>query len=129
LLSERRGRTRVDQDDTDPAEPRPDTPDPSRQQTLAAARELFRQERFTDVLETLKGIPDSGLQNDQALLLKAVALLNVGRLDEAERLMASWADPNAAALYLRAVCRERAGDRHTAAVHDRAAIELDPRFA
>lgn len=66
------------------------------------------------------------------LLLEAVALTNHGRVAEAEEACARLLaidDLNAGAQYLKALCREHAGDRATAMEHDQAAIYLDPGFA
>jgi chemotaxis protein methyltransferase CheR len=67
-----------------------------------------------------------------ALLLRAVLLTSSGDLEGAEGVCARILERdelNAEAHYLRALCREHAGDPPAAADHDRYALYLDPTFA
>lgn len=99
---------------------------------LSRAMELLQEERFSDALETLGRLSPDLRESTEARLLRAVLLANCGKLDEAqsvcEQVLASD-EFNAGAHYLMALCREHAGDRASAAEHNRAAAYLDPGFA
>jgi chemotaxis protein methyltransferase CheR len=95
---------------------------------LGSILDLMRQERFADALERLRRLPP----DPDVLLLTAVILTNAGRLGEAERAcerLLAVDELNAGAHYLRALCREHAGDRGAAVDHDQTAAYLDPEFA
>jgi chemotaxis protein methyltransferase CheR len=96
---------------------------------LDRALELTRHERFSEALEALPEAQSAGVD---AQLLRAVLLLNLGRLELAQaacaRLLASD-ELNAGAHYVMALCREHAGDLDAAAQEDRTAIYLDAAFA
>ena len=105
---------------------------------LEAALELMRRERFTEALEALSGAAADGPELPNApnaideLLLRAVLLVNLGRVSEAEAVCAKLLksdELNAGAHYVRALCREHAGDPDAAAEEDRTAIYLDAGFA
>jgi chemotaxis protein methyltransferase CheR len=95
---------------------------------LDASMEFFKKERFAEALEALpkpEGMAD-------ATLLRAVILLGMGRLDEAEeacRALLAADELNAGAHYVLALCREHAGDLKGASEEDQAAAYLDPGFA
>ena len=66
------------------------------------------------------------------MLLRAVLLTTSGDVAGAERVCARILERdelNAEAHYLRALCREHAGDVAAAADHDRYALYLDPTFS
>lgn len=89
--------------------------------------ELLRGERFSEALAALPREADQDAQ-----LLRAALLLNLGRLDEAEqdcRSLLRADELNAGAHYLTALCREQAGDLEAAQEQDRLAVHLDARFA
>lgn len=108
------------------------TPEEKPQIDLVAAREMVRQERFTEALQAL-GVSTGGESLDpDAQLLRAVILTNCGKVAEAERLchlVLSGDELNAEARYLLALCREHAGEYAAAIEQDCVAIYLDPRFA
>lgn len=99
---------------------------------VALALELLRRERFADALAALGGRAPAGGEDVDALLLRAVLLTSSGDLEGAEGVCARILERdelNAEAHYLRALCREHAGDPAAAADHDRYALYLDPTFA
>jgi chemotaxis protein methyltransferase CheR len=112
----------------------PAAPAPGR---LSAARvlgalELLERERFREALETLGAGPPEAERDVDALLLRAVLLATSGELERAEAVCARvflLDELNAEAHYVRALCREHAGDPAGAAEHDRYAQYLDPTFA
>lgn len=112
--------------------PAPSLPPKPALRELDDVMELLQRERFTDALELLQGIsPEAGAQPD-ALLIKAVLLTNHGKINEAERISEELFredDLNAGAHYLKALCREHAGDITGAAEQDKISAHLDPSFA
>lgn len=108
-------------------------PDPAaRRWDLMAARELLKQERFSEVIETLQALPPESDADPDVLLLRAVVLTNGGQIGEAEQVclqILALDEMNAGAHYLRALCHEHGGDQKSAIEHDRIAIYLDPTFA
>lgn len=99
---------------------------------LQRAMELFREERFGEALAALDaGRPGLDPRRD-ASLLRAVLLVNGGQVEAAERecdSLLSRSELDAPSHYVKALCRESAGDSINAARHDRIAISLDPGFA
>lgn len=96
---------------------------------LEQAMDLLRRERFDDALAAL---PSGDRSDADAKLLRAVLLLNLGRLEEARGACSALlkADElNAGAHYLTALSREQAGDLEGAEEEDRMAVYLDPGFA
>ncbi len=94
--------------------------------------DLHRQERFTDALAHLQELPAAAAPDADLQVLRAVLLVNCGRLDEAEALcrpLLGRDDLNAGAHYVAALCREQAGDLAAAEEHDARAVYLDPFFA
>jgi chemotaxis protein methyltransferase CheR len=106
-------------------------PSPARSRTrpdLAAARESMRLERYA---EALQAIDESATDRD-AMLLRAVLLVHVGRLREAEatgRRLLQLDELHAGAHYVLALCREAQGDTAGANEHNGYAAYLDPSFA
>jgi len=100
-------------------------------QRFAAALELHAQDRHAAALETLgEASPDE--EDTDALLLRAVLLASRADPEQAERTCTRILERdelNAEAHYVKALCREHAGDREGAADHDRYALYLDPSFA
>jgi chemotaxis protein methyltransferase CheR len=99
---------------------------------LELAHELLREERFTEALEMMQGLPAESGRDPDVLLLGAALLTHRGRLDEAEvacQRLLGVDDLSAGAHYLLALCREGARDRKGALHHDQVAIYLDPGFA
>jgi chemotaxis protein methyltransferase CheR len=95
---------------------------------LRALMELFREERYAEVLESL---PKAEADPD-ALLLRAAALTSQGHLAEAEQVAQRLLEQdefNAGAHYITALCRDDAGEADAAEEHDRIAIYLDGTFA
>ncbi len=89
--------------------------------------EMVRAERFAEALELL-GTRD---EDPESRLLRAVLLTNRGDLALAESIcgdILSSDDLNAGAHYVKALCREHAGDRESAIAHDRMATYLEPTF-
>ncbi|MBI3723416.1 chemotaxis protein CheR [bacterium] len=106
------------------------TPRPS--WNLGPATDLVRQERFAEALELLRVLPPESEADPDIQLLRAAVLTNRGSVAEAERvceLVLALDELNAGAHYLKALCREHAGDRAGAAEHDRTAAYLDPAFS
>jgi chemotaxis protein methyltransferase CheR len=96
---------------------------------LERALELTRHERYGEALEALPEAQSAGVD---AQLLRAVLLLNLGRLELAQAACAGLLasdELNAGAHYVMALCREHAGDLDAAAQEDRTAIYLDASFA
>ena len=94
--------------------------------------DLHRQERFTDALAHLQELPAGAAPDADLQVLRAVLMVNCGRLDEAEALcrpLLGRDDLNAGAHYVTALCREQAGDLSAAEEHDARAVYLDPFFA
>ncbi|WP_242342426.1 CheR family methyltransferase [Anaeromyxobacter terrae] len=99
---------------------------------VALALELLRRERFAEALAALGPRAPAAEEDVDALLLRAVLLTSSADLAGAERVCARILERdelNAEAHYLRALCREHAGDPVGAADHDRYALYLDPTFA
>ena len=99
---------------------------------VALALELLKRERFGDALAALGARASAGEEDIDALLLRAVLLTTSGDVAGAERVCARILERdelNAEAHYLRALCREHAGDVAAAADHDRYALYLDPTFS
>jgi chemotaxis protein methyltransferase CheR len=96
------------------------------------ALDLFRQERFADALKELERLPGAFETDCDAQLLRAAALTNQGLLAEAEAICTQVLhldSLNPGAHYLRALCREHAGDRQAARQDAQAAVYLDRSFA
>lgn len=99
---------------------------------LDLARECVRQERFEDAMEILQALPPASAADPDVQLLRALLLTNRGEVAEAERVcqqVLACDELNAGAHYLKALCREHAGDRLAAVAQDQMAIYLDPMFA
>jgi chemotaxis protein methyltransferase CheR len=99
---------------------------------LAPLLGLMQEERFAEARALLDALPADAGKHPDALLFSAVLFTNDGNLAQAERACESLlaADElNAGAHYLKALCREHAGDDAGAAEHDRIAAHLDPTFA
>jgi len=119
---------------TGPARPRSGSSPSAASPTwdLGVAHELLREERFTEALEMMQGLPPESGRDPDVLLLRAVLQTHRGRLTEAEDACKRLLDVDelsAGAHYLLALCREGAGDRTSAVSHDQVAIYLDPSFA
>jgi chemotaxis protein methyltransferase CheR len=99
---------------------------------LAPVLELMRRERFGEARTLLEALPPASVKHPDALLFSAVLLTNDGRLAEAERAcerLLEVDELHAGAHYLKALCREHAGDARGALEHDEVAVHLDPTFA
>ncbi len=99
---------------------------------VGVALDLFKRDRFSEALEHIEGLPSGSQQDPETQVLRAVVLTNLGRLQEADRVcqdILGFDEQNAAAHYLRAVCREHAGDLDGAIRHAELAAYLEPDFA
>lgn len=99
---------------------------------LTVAHELLERERFVEALAALGPSAPEQEKDVDALLLRAVLLASSGDLagaDAVSERVLRLDELNAEAHYVRAICREHAGDATTAADHDRYALYLDPTFA
>ena len=119
---------------TRPARPHSGSPPPAAIPTwdLGVAHQLLREERFTEALEMMQGLPPESERDPDVLLLRAALQTHRGRLTEAEeacRRLLDVDELSAGAHYLLALCREGTGDRTSAVSHDQVAIYLDPGFA
>jgi chemotaxis protein methyltransferase CheR len=105
-----------------PSEP-PPPPD------LSAALALLEEERYSEALERLAGVPPS---DPDALLLRALLLIHSGARAAAapvcEDLLVRG-QHTSGAHYLLGLCAEEGGDRASAQRHHREAARLDPTFA
>ena len=103
-----------------------------RHRTLGSVLELMQRERFSDARALLDTLPPAAGEEPDALLFSAVLFTNDGHIVEAERACERLLvvdELHAGAHYLKALCREHAGDQAGAAEHDRIAVHLDPTFA
>jgi chemotaxis protein methyltransferase CheR len=104
----------------------------SRHTELGPVLDLMQRERFADARALLDSLPRETHEQPDALLFSAVLFTNDGRITDAdaacERLLQKD-ELHAGAHYLKALCREHAGDASGAAEHDRIAAHLDPAFA
>ena len=94
--------------------------------------DLHRQERFTEALAHLRGLPAGSAPDADLQVLQAMLLVNCGQLAEAENLcrpLLGSDELNPGAHYVAALCREHAGDLAATEEHDAAAAYLDPSFA
>jgi chemotaxis protein methyltransferase CheR len=99
---------------------------------LGPVLELMQRERFTEARALLDALPKDAHHQPDVLLFSAVLFTNAGRIADAEAVCVRLLENdelNAGAHYLKALCREHAGDRPGAAEHDRIASHLDPAFA
>lgn len=95
---------------------------------LAPVRSLLAQERFAAAMVALDALPEEVSTMAAARLLRASALLNQGRAEEALALCEALGD-RAEACHLSALCLEHRGDLEGAIARDERAIALEPRFA
>ena len=98
----------------------------------APALDLLRQERFAEALDHVRAKAKLPRQDIDALLLEAVLLVHSGQIEAADGVASSllrFNEHNAAAYYIRALCREQEGAVGSAIDHNRAAANLDPTFA
>ncbi len=99
---------------------------------LMPALELFKEERYTEALASLRALPPEALRDADVLLLLAAILTNAGDRPEAERVcheVLALDAFSAGAHYLLALCSEQAGDFEAARRHNETATTLDPSFA
>ena len=112
------------------SDPAPPYPTPA--SDLTGALDLLRGERYPEAMEALQKLPQGHAPDPDALLLRAVLLLNMGQRTEAENvcgLLLAADELNAGAHYVMALCRDHAGDPTGAEDHDRTAVYLDASFA
>jgi chemotaxis protein methyltransferase CheR len=98
----------------------------------APALDLLRQERFAEALNHVRVGARRPRQDCDALLLEAVLLIHGGQIGAADDVVCRllrFDGHNAAAHYVRALCREHQGAHENAIEHNRAAANLDPTFA
>jgi chemotaxis protein methyltransferase CheR len=112
--------------------PRPEggaaaAPPPSASGGIGDALALLGQERYAEALASL----GPGADPDR-VLVRAVLLLHVGRVDEADaaaRQVLAADSMHAGAQYVLALCAERRGDDAGTVRHDEMAMYLDDTFA
>lgn len=112
--------------DDRPAAPAPSPARPAAP-PLTGALALLREERYEEALRAL----GAGKEGER-LLVRAVLLLNTGRLSEARSAAEAVLGTDglqAGAHYVLALCAERSHDMAGAARHDERAIHLDDTFA
>jgi chemotaxis protein methyltransferase CheR len=116
--------------------PPPQGPLPARSPAVnlpvADARELMRQERFTAALAALGTVPLESETDTDVLLLRAVLLVSSGDAARAEEVcerVLAIDELSSEAHYVKALCREYAGDLAAAANQDHYAAYLDATFA
>jgi len=98
----------------------------------APALDLMRQERFAEALDHVRVGARLPRQDRDVLLLEAVLLMHGGQIEAADDVVGRllrFDGHNAAAHYIRALCREHQGAHESAIEHNRAAADLDPTFA
>jgi chemotaxis protein methyltransferase CheR len=113
-----------------PADPRELSPPAA--WNSARALDLLCEERFTEALAYVQGLPSEAESDPEILLLEATLLAHSGQLMAAEEACLRLLlidELNAGAHYVLALCRENKGDRDRAVEHDRVAAYLDPAFA
>jgi len=105
---------------------------PSWELALARVLEVIRQERFPEALALLHALEPDAQALPHALLVRAVLLSQLGKVEEGRatcaRLLAENAS-HAGAHHVLALCCEQAGQASEAAEHERTACGLDPGFA
>lgn len=100
--------------------------------SLDLAMDLLRAERFSEAMDALQRLPPASVSDADVMLLRAVLLINLGKLIDAEsacRSLLKADELNAGAHYILALCREYAGDLAAAEEQDKTAIYLDASFA
>jgi chemotaxis protein methyltransferase CheR len=93
---------------------------------------LFREERFAQALAALRALPSDTARDPELSLLEAVLLFHQNECDASEQIcreLLLHRELTASAHYLLALCSEARTRFDTAALHDQAAIELDPSFS
>jgi chemotaxis protein methyltransferase CheR len=98
----------------------------------APALDLMRQERFAEALHHVRVSARLPRQDRDVLLLEAVLLMHSGQIEAADDVacrLLRFDGHNAAAHYIRGLCREHRGAHEGAIEHNRAAANLDPTFA
>lgn len=96
------------------------------------ALDLLRQERFAEALHHVREKAKVPRPDIDALLLEAVLLVQCGQMEAADDVVSSllqFSEHNAAAHYIRALCREHQGALGSAIEHNRVAANLDTTFA
>jgi chemotaxis protein methyltransferase CheR len=92
----------------------------------------MKQERFTAALAALGTGPLEDETDTDVLILRAVLLVSSGdsaRAEEVCERVLALDELNAEAHYVKALCREHAGDLGSAASQDHYALYLDATFA
>jgi chemotaxis protein methyltransferase CheR len=93
---------------------------------------MMQRDRLHDARALLDALPPEAGDQPDALLFTAEHFTNDGRIADAEEVcqrLLEKDDLQAGAHYLKALCREHAGDLPSAAEHDRIAAHLDPTLA
>jgi chemotaxis protein methyltransferase CheR len=99
---------------------------------LGGSLELLQDERFGDALDLVQRLPPESARDPEVLLLRAGLLTHSGQFERAEAVctdLLQLDELNSGAYYLRALCREGAGDRPGAVEQNRIAAYVDPSFA
>lgn len=105
---------------------------PGRVDGPARVWRLLEEERYTEARDWLEGLAEQEQEQSLSRLLRAAIHLHSGAFREAERLGEALAESGmqgAAAHYLVGLCREQAGDTHSARGCYERAVHMEPTFA
>jgi chemotaxis protein methyltransferase CheR len=94
--------------------------------------QLLAEDKFQEALALLPEDASGRADDKDALLVRAILLMNTRRMAEAQQicqLLLAKDEMNAGAHYLMAMCFEQGGDLKRATEHDEIATYLDPTFA
>jgi chemotaxis protein methyltransferase CheR len=92
----------------------------------------MEREHYQDALSLLACAPADAATAPDAMLLRAMLLVNTGEIEAPQRVcreLLAADELNAGAHYIMAICREHVGDRAAALDHSHAAAYLDAAFA
>ena len=98
----------------------------------APALHLFREERYAEALDCVRGRPPLTDQDPDVLLLEATLLAHGGHVAAAEAMcqrLLHVDEFNAGAHYVLALCSEHSAQQDRAVEHYKVAAYLDPEFA
>jgi chemotaxis protein methyltransferase CheR len=102
------------------------------QPSLSRSAALMEAERFDEALATLEALPPESRDDPDVLLLMAIILMELGKLEGAAQVCATLIvlnDLNATAHYLNALCHEQSGRRPEAVESYHLGVYLDREFS